>query len=233
MGAKSHPGDGVPVRHRANSAAMPAAMPAATSVGEGWVVGRSKRVVPRTDVDKQRVPKRRATKIATEGRVALVEGPANSRLFVCLVGNYIHRIDQVRRAVYFGDLDLALVGEVIGAAGMEPGLRDAAFREKHKYFDKIVGTEELRSINSSSIATATGIPRETVRRRIKRLLKLGFIVEKEPARYVMTPGIMLDPRRQAAYALGIDQTVQFINELLESGMVRWVPARRTRSAARK
>lgn len=197
------------------------------------MAGRSKRAVPRTDAEKSRPAKRRATKIATEGRLALVEGPANSRLFVCLVGNYLHRIDHVRREVYFGDLDLALVGEVIGAAGMEPGLRDAAFREKHKYFDKIIGIEELRSINSTSIAIATGIPRETVRRRIKRLLKLGFIVEKEPARYVMTPGIMLDPRRQAAFARGIDQTVQFINELLENGVVRWQPTRRGRSPARK
>jgi len=193
---------------------------------------KSKRAVPRTDAV-TRLARRRATKIATEGRVALVEGPANSRLFVFLVGNYILRIDQVRRALYHGDLDLALVGEVIGAAGIEPGLRDAVFREKHEYFDKIVGIEDLRSINSTSIAIATGIPRETVRRRIKRLLKLGFIVEKEPARYVMKPGILLDPRRQAAFALGIDQTVQFINELLENGVVRWEPARRARSPARK
>jgi hypothetical protein len=184
-------------------------------------------------VEKRRLPKQRATMIATEGRVELVEGPANSRLFAYLAGNYILRIDRVRRELYQGELDLALVGEVIGAAGIEPGLRDAAFRERYKYFDRAVSIEDLRPVNAASIAIATGIPRETVRRRIKRLLTLGFIVEKEPSRYVMTPGILLDPRRQAAFALGIDQTVRFINELLENGVVRWVPARRAKSPVRK
>lgn len=197
------------------------------------MVGRSKRAVPRTEANKQRAPKRRATAIATEGRVALVEGPANSRLFVYLTGNYILRIDRVRRELYQGDLDLALVGEVIGAVGIEPGLRDAAFREHYKYFDRPVSVEDLRSVNAASIAVATGIPRETVRRRIKQLLKLGYVVEKEPSRYVLRPGILLEPRHQAAFALGIEQTVRFINELLESGVVRWVPARRAKSAARK
>lgn len=197
------------------------------------MVGRSKRSVPRADADKQRVAKRRATMIATEGRVALVEGPANSRLFVYLAGNYILRIDRVRRDLYQGDLDLALVGEVIGAAGIEPGLRDAAFREHYKYFDRAVSVDDLRSVNAASIAVATGIPRETVRRRIKQLIKLGYVVEKEPARYVLKPGILLRPRHQAAFALGIEQTVRFINELLENGVVRWVPARRARSPGKK
>jgi hypothetical protein len=171
--------------------------------------------------------------IATEGRLELVEGPANSRLFAYLVGNYLLRIDRLRRELYFGDLDLALVGEVIGAAAIEPGMRDAAFREKYKYFDKVVSVEDSRSVNAASIAIATGIPRETVRRRIRRLLEAGFIVEKEPARYVMRPGILLEPGRQAAFARGTEQTVRFINELLENGVVRWVPARSAKSAARK
>jgi DNA-binding IclR family transcriptional regulator len=88
-------------------------------------------------------------------------------------------------------------------------------------------------VNAASIAVATRIPRETVRRRIKQLLKLGYVVEKEPSRYVLRTGILLEPRHQAAFALGIEQTVRFINELLENGVVRWVPARRARSSGKK
>lgn len=179
------------------------------------------------------MPRRRATTIATPGRLALAGGPTNSRMFVYLAGNWLHRIERERRELYYGDLDLALVAEIIGTAGVEPGMRDAAFRHKHGDFEAAVSVEEQRAINATSIATAAGIPRETVRRKIRKLLELGFIVEKEPARYVLRPGILLQPQRQAAFARGIELTVRFMNELLENGVVQWVPAKRHKPASRR
>lgn len=179
------------------------------------------------------MPRRRATTIPTEGRVALAEGPANSRMFVYLTGNYLHRIERERRKLYFGDLDLALVAEIIGTAGVEPGMRDAAYRQKHRDFEAAIPVDEQRAVNASSIAVATGMPRETVRRKIRKLLELGFIVEKEPARYVLKPGVLMEPARQAGFARGIEQTVRFMNELLENGVVKWVPAKKERAEGRK
>ena len=170
----------------------------------------------------------RATTIAPEGRLVLAESHANSRLFVYMLGNFIHRLERTRRDVYFGDLDLARVAETIGAAGVEPGMRDATFRDQHRSFDSIVGVEGQRAVNATSIAAATGIPRETVRRKLDRLLKLGFIVEKGRARYVLKPGVLQQPERQAAFAFGIQQTVQLMNECLEQGLLRWVPAAKSK-----
>lgn len=178
-------------------------------------------------------PRRRATAIATEGRIVLNEGPALSRLFVYLAGNFLHRIERERRELYFGDLDLALVAEIIGNAAIEPGMRDAGFRQKYAHYTNAVTVEEQRAINATSIANAAGIPRETVRRKIKQLLKLGFIIEKEPSRYVLKPGVMMEPHRQAALGRGIEQMVRFMNELLEHGVVKWVPAKRGRSDANR
>jgi biotin operon repressor len=174
------------------------------------------------------MPRRRATTIAPEGRLVLAESSANSRLFVYMIGNYLHRIERERRTVYFGDLDLARVAEIIGAAGVEPGMRDALFRAQHGTFDSIIGVAGQRAVNATSIASATGIPRETVRRKLKRLLKLGVIVEKGRARYVLKPGVLQEPERQAAFARGIQQTVLFMNECLENGVVRWVDGKAKR-----
>jgi hypothetical protein len=179
------------------------------------------------------MPRRRATATPTEGRLALVAGTANSRMFVYLIGNYLHRIEQERRGLYLGDLDLAVVAEMIGTASVEPGMRDAAFRRRHRDFESAIPVAEQRAVNASSIAVAAGIPRETVRRKIRKLLELGIIVEKEPARYVLRPGVLLEPERQAAFARGIEQTVRFVNELLENGVVKWVPAKKIRREARK
>ena len=175
-----------------------------------------------------RMPRQRATTIAPGGRLALAESHANSRLFIYMLGNFIHRLEGRRREVYFGDLDLARVAEIIGTAAVEPGMRDAAFREQHKNFDSVIGVEGQRAVNATSIASATGIPRETVRRKLDRLLRLGLIIEKGRARYVLKPGVVQRPEWQAAFAFGIRQTVQFMNECLEQGVLQWVPAAKSK-----
>ena len=82
----------------------------------------------------------------------LAEGPGNSRLFVYMIGVF----EQERRAICYGDVDLARVAEIIGAAGVEPCMRDAAFRAQHSSFDSVVGIEDQRAVNATSIAVSLG-----------------------------------------------------------------------------
>jgi len=171
-------------------------------------------------------PRARATVVASGGRLVLTETDGISRVFISLIGNYLHRIARERRARYHGDLELAMVAEVIGIAVVEPGLRDAAFRERYRILDSVIGLEGQRAVNATSIASASGIPRETVRRKLKLLLKEGLIVEKGRARYVVKPGVLQQSDWQAAYARGIQHTVLFMNECLEQGALRWIPAAR-------
>jgi hypothetical protein len=192
------------------------------------MIRRSTPAASLNDSNEVLMPRRRATTVVPEGRLVLAAGPANSRLLVYMIGNWLHRIERERRAIYGGDLDLARVAEIVGTAGVEPGMRDAAFRSQHRTFDSVVGVDGQRAVNATSIASAAGIPRETVRRKLKQLLKLGFIVEKGRARYVLKPGALQDPARQAAFARGIQQTVLFMNECLENGVVRWDAARKGR-----
>jgi hypothetical protein len=194
---------------------------------------RAKPPPPPAVANEEPMPRRRATATPTDGRLALVKGQANSRMFVYLIGNYLHRIECERRGLYAGDLDLAVVAEMIGTAGVDPGMRDAAYRQKHKDFERAIPVEEQRAVNASSIAVAAGIPRETVRRKIRKLLELGVVVEKGPAQYVLRPGVLLEPRHQAAFARGIEQTVRFVNELLENGVMQWVPAKKGRAGPRR
>lgn len=170
--------------------------------------------------------RRRATKTPPEGRLIVKDAPENSRLFIYLIGNFLHRLEFERRQVYLGDLDLARVAEIIGMAGVEPGMRDEGFRDTHRSLDSIVGIEAQRAVNATSIAQATGIPRETVRRKLKVLLKHGFVVEKGRARYVLQPGMLQTSERQTSFASGIQRTVQFMNDCLEQGLIQWVPSER-------
>ena len=151
------------------------------------------------------------------------EGDEASRIFVVTVISYLSRLERERRDLYGSDLDLASIFEVIAIGAIEPGLRNPGFRAAYHSFDAVVGVEGQRGINAMSIAAATSIPRETVRRKLKRLVARGYIVEKSKGHYVVTPGRLQDADYRAAFGRGIRETVRFMNECFERGLVQWVP----------
>ena len=191
---------------KANNAKEPTAMTSNTRGGE------------------RRSP-RRAKRSSSDGRLTLTDGVEVSRLFAYLLSHYIQRIDRERRAAYNSDLDMACVAEIVGTAALEPRMRDREFRDAYRNFSNIVGTEGQRGINAQSVAGSAGIPRETVRRKLKRLTELGFLLEKSPGQYIQTPGALQQPQHLAAIDRVIRESVRFMNECIEQGLVRWVPAK--------
>ena len=171
-------------------------------------------------------PSRRFAAVPQEGRLELIHGEEVSRILIIMLGDLLARLNRGRREVYDGDLDLASVFEIIGTTAVEHSIRDAKFREQHGTFATVIGAAGQRGTNAMSISAGTGIPRETVRRKIKRLLELGMIVEQSRGRYILTPGIFLKPEYQNGFAQGVRDTVQFMNQCLEQGVMRWVPTRK-------
>jgi DNA-binding transcriptional regulator YhcF (GntR family) len=156
------------------------------------------------------------------GHLQLARGNADSRLFVHLLPNFIHRADHARRGLYGGDLDLAAVGETVAMVAIEPAMRDLAFRQTFHDLPSMIGLERQQAVNALTIAEATGIPRETVRRKLKQLLELGLITEKGRGRYVIKPGMPQQPENLAAAESAMRDTLQFMNDCLSLGLVRWV-----------
>ena len=156
------------------------------------------------------------------GHLELVRGRDDSRPFIHLLMTFLHRTDQDRRGLYSGDLDLAAVGETVGLAAIEPESRKAEFREKFGNFETRIGIEGQRPINAVTISQATGIPRETVRRKLKLLLERGVIVEKTRGAYVMKPGFIQQPEILDIVDRGMRDTLQFMNDCVKLGLVRWV-----------
>jgi biotin operon repressor len=169
-------------------------------------------------------PPQRATRPRPGGRLGLVDPQANSRLIIFLTGNFLHRIERDRCELCFGDLDLARIAEIIGLIAIESGMRDAAFRDRNRSLQTVIGIAGQRAVNAASIAAATGIPRETVRRKLKRLLALGYIIEKGRAHYVIAPGTLQQPDRQAVFDRTFRQLTLFLNDMLEKGLLQWIPA---------
>ena len=170
-----------------------------------------------------KAPSRRFTAVPQSGRLELALGNEVSRILIILLGDFLARIHRRRRPDYDGDLDLASVFDIIAIGAISHIMRDARFHEEHATYATVVGVEGQRGINALSISAATDIPRETVRRKIKKLLEMGVIMEKTHGHYIAVPGIFQTPKYQESFAIGVRETVNFMNQCLEQGVIRWVP----------
>jgi predicted transcriptional regulator len=157
-----------------------------------------------------------------KGHLESVRGLGDARPFMHLLVNFLHRADHERRRLYSGDLELAAVGETVGLVAIEAASRTPAFREKFGDYQTVIGLEGQRPVNALTIANATGIPRETVRRKLKLLLERGVIVEKERGAYVVKPGFIQQPENLELVDRGMRYALQFMNDCVKLGLVRWV-----------
>ena len=98
-------------------------------------------------------------------------------------------------------------------------MRDAAFRDKFSDLRSVIGIQGQHPVNALSIAEATGIPRETVRRKLKVLLEKGAIVEQSRGLYVIKPGFAQRPEHIAVIEEGMRDAIQFLNDCLRFGLV--------------
>jgi predicted transcriptional regulator len=151
-----------------------------------------------------------------------VRGEGALRVFIHLLLNFLHRSDRERRAFYGTDLDMAAIAETVGIAALEAEMRDPAFRQAFGDYRTVVGTARQRPINALSVSEATGIPRETVRRKLKVLVEKGVLTEKNGG-YVYTPGNVQAPQRLETFERGMSNTLQFVNECLKLRLLQLAP----------
>ncbi len=168
---------------------------------------------------------RTRTRSRAEERKARVvrspEGPEQFRLFCYLLFTLVQRIDRSRREVYAGDLDLASISEAIALSAIEAPMRDPEFRDAYRSVSKMIGIEGQRAANALSISQATGIPRETTRRKIKKLIELGALLEVRRGEYVMKPGFLQQDLVMARLTQALVDTTRFINDSLDQDLFQW------------
>ncbi len=108
-------------------------------------------------------------------RAAEIEAPGESRVAALLLARYNLRYLVRLYSAFDGDLLLPIVlGEVglynVGGFGFDENAL-AALRCYGDAFDRL----PLRPCNAFSISSSTGIPRETVRRKVSHLIQNGWI----------------------------------------------------------
>ena len=156
---------------------------------------------------------------ARKSHLVATRGSEDLRLFLHLLATFVHRIDNARRELYFGDLALASVAGTIALQSIESNMRNPAFRDKFSDLRNIIGVQGQHPVNALSIAEATGVPRETVRRKLKILLERGAIIEQSRGLYVIKPGFAQTPEHLAVIEQAMRDAILFLNECLRSGLL--------------
>lgn len=153
-------------------------------------------------------------------RVAMPRGAGDSRTLLHLVAGFLQRVDIARRKVHLGDMDQALVAGIVGVGSVDHLFRQPDFRDAFGDFREIIGVAGQRGVNALSIAGATGIPRETVRRKLKELVAQGIVMEKTRGCYILTPGFLQRSENAAEVDDMLRRFLQLVNEALNLDVLR-------------
>jgi hypothetical protein len=155
-------------------------------------------------------------------RFEMAPGGEDSRTMIHLIQGFMARVDALRRQAHFGDMDQAIVAGVVGVGSIEHMMRVPEFREAFGDYQTVIGIDGQRGVNAFSIAQATGIPRETVRRKLKDLVARGVIMEKTRGVYIMKPGFVQQPENVAALQQVLGHFLQIMNDAVNLGIVKMV-----------
>jgi len=145
-------------------------------------------------------------------------GIDNSRLFAVACIRYFLHVYQRKMALFDGDLELAVIAEAVGLNGIEALLRDSDFKDRFRSLSTLVGAERQIGSKGLTIAEITGLPRETVRRKLKRLIELGIIERRQDGDYVLQPGALQGSVYGGLLADLDVETQRFFNECLDEGV---------------
>jgi hypothetical protein len=117
------------------------------------------------------------------------------------------------------DYDGAMILVAIVAITSERLLRTELYPEE-KELARAITPERLAKCNVSSIASATGINRETTRRKVNALVDRGLLVKAADGSIGFTPGILQQGTTLALVRRQLDGVVRLANELIRMGVLK-------------
>jgi hypothetical protein len=79
---------------------------------------------------------------------------------------------------------------------------------------------ELQRCNVASIAAATGLNRETARRRVERLIEAGSLIKTADGEIALPPARVQEPAALALVRKQLEAVTRFVNDALRDGVFK-------------
>jgi hypothetical protein len=143
---------------------------------------------------------------------------ANSRLTGIRLALLTTRIMELwRRGTR--DSDTAMIIVAVAAITAERFTR-AGLSGEMRTLDWAMPLDRLAPCNVSSIAAATGLNRETARRRVNSLVKAGTLIRSETGEIAFPVGRMQDPATAALVRKLLEAVTRFVNDSVKDGALK-------------
>ena len=117
------------------------------------------------------------------------------------------------------DSDTAMIMVAVAAITAERFTRGGLSNDQ-KTLDWAMPLERLAPCNVSSIASATGLNRETARRRVNALVKSGDLIRSKGGEIAFPLGRMQDPETAKLVRKLLEAVLRFVNETVKDGVIR-------------
>lgn len=132
----------------------------------------------------------------------------HSRAVAHFVAEFILRCAETVSAAYDHDYEAAILFMTISNRNSEKVMSDPALRQQYGSYTTTIPPEHVLLINRMALARATGLPRETVRRKVARLIEKGWVVE-------LKGGLRAQPdlNRVPAYIAALEPQAQNLRRL--------------------
>jgi len=143
---------------------------------------------------------------------------ANSRLTGIRLAVLTTRIMELwRRGTR--DSDTAMIMVAVAAITAERFTR-SGLSDEMRTLDWAMPLDRLAPCNVSSIAAATGLNRETARRRVNALVKSGALIRSSNGEIAFPLGRMQDPATALLVRKLLEAVTRFVNETVKDGALR-------------
>jgi len=110
------------------------------------------------------------------GTISVLDGP-NSRLYAFFIAEFMLRSAASIAPAFENDYEAVIIFLGITTQNSQHLMLHRAHRERFASFREPIPQELMRPVSRLSLARSTGLPRETVRRKVLRLIERGLVVE--------------------------------------------------------
>lgn len=156
---------------------------------------------------------KRRLKIATQS-----EFRDKSRIFIYEMSECFCKILPAYSQHVQNDLAKLLIVHALGASNIQR-LMATPQREPYDSMDARIPAELQTPSNALSIADSTGLPRETVRRKLKELVAAGIVMADDRGGYRFKPGAVQTDELQVAFYASFKAMMTVFEACLEAKLV--------------
>ncbi len=142
-----------------------------------------------------------------------------SRLVTLEVGISMLRLIGIYQEVFGPDPNRLMIVIAVGAITTERPVRDPNAPEHFARFGVPIPSADMARCTALAVSAATGLPRETTRRKIRQMIDDGLLIRDEPVGVRINPDIVQRPEFQVIVRRHAGEIARLTNALLDRGVL--------------